>query len=191
MAIAQQEPQASTQRFIPLNEAKAKAWVASLPLADPGETTRRVFHGLVDLNRRALPPQTRLAISELLRPAVDVALDGGALGPERKLYLRELIARGVDLNADHAGLTPLLAATRDPYVAQPQPYWGNQRIWQQILGTLGSVPAARGTQFFQEARAIMVKTQADYVAGRFPNAKAALDAAAQQISQATGLPIAR
>jgi len=37
----------------------------------------------------------------------------------------------------------------------------------------------------------MVKTQADYVAGRFPSAKAALDAAAQQISQATGLPIAR
>jgi len=90
------------------------------------------------------------------------------------------------------GLVPsLLAATRDPYVNQPQPYWGNQRIWQQILGTLGSVPPARGTQFFQEARAIMVKTQADYVAGRFPSAKAALDAAAQQISQATGLPIAR
>ncbi len=90
------------------------------------------------------------------------------------------------------GLVPsLLSATRDPYVAQPQAYWGNQRVWQQILGTLGNVPAARGTQFFQEARAIMIKTQTDYVAGRFPNAKAALDAAAQQISQATGLPIAR
>lgn len=88
MAIAQQEQQSSTQRFIPLTEGKAKAWVASLPLADPGETTRRVFHGLVDLNRRALPPQTRLAISELLRPAVDVALEN---------LQRHLVARAFPL----------------------------------------------------------------------------------------------
>lgn len=89
------------------------------------------------------------------------------------------------------GLVPsLLAATRDPFVAQPQAFWGNQRIWQQILGTLGSVPQARGTQFFQEARAIMIRTQSEFVAGRYPSARAALDAAARQISQATGLPIA-
>lgn len=88
MAIAQQEQQSSTQRFIPLTEGKAKAWVASLPLADPGETTRRVFHGLVDLNRRALPPQTRLAISELLRPAVDVSLEN---------LQRHLVARAFPL----------------------------------------------------------------------------------------------
>ncbi len=88
MAIAQQEPPVS-QRFIPLSESKAKAWVASLPLADPGETTRRVFHGLVDLNRRALPPQTRLAISELLRPAVDVALEN---------LQRHLVARAFPLS---------------------------------------------------------------------------------------------
>ena len=62
-------------RFIPLTEAKAREWVAALPIADTGETTKRIFHGLVDLNRRALPPQTRLAISELLRPAVDIALE--------------------------------------------------------------------------------------------------------------------
>ncbi len=47
----------------------------ALPLTDPGETTRRIFHGLVDLNRRALPAMTRLQISEMLRPAVDVALE--------------------------------------------------------------------------------------------------------------------
>ncbi|MBU0654477.1 MAG: hypothetical protein KJ914_05000 [Gammaproteobacteria bacterium] len=90
MTIAQQEPQASSHRFIPLTEGKAKAWVDSLPLADPGETTRRVFHGLIDLNRRALPPQTRLAISELLRPAIDVSLEN---------LQRHLVARAFPLTS--------------------------------------------------------------------------------------------
>lgn len=67
-------PVSNHHRFIPLSERKAREWVAALPLADPGETTRRVFHGLVDLNRRALPPMTRVRISELLRPAVDMCL---------------------------------------------------------------------------------------------------------------------
>lgn len=34
--------------------------------------------------------------------------------------LRELIARGVDLNAERAGLTPLLAATRDSWHGRPE-----------------------------------------------------------------------
>jgi hypothetical protein len=34
--------------------------------------------------------------------------------------LRELIARGIDLNAEHAGLTPLLAATRDSWHGRPE-----------------------------------------------------------------------
>ncbi|MFH2079480.1 MAG: ankyrin repeat domain-containing protein [Pseudomonadota bacterium] len=34
--------------------------------------------------------------------------------------LRDLIARGVDLNAEHAGLTPLLAATRDSWHGRPE-----------------------------------------------------------------------
>ena len=45
-----------------------------MPPADPGETTRRLFHGLVDLNRR-VAPQTRLAIGESLRPVVDMVLE--------------------------------------------------------------------------------------------------------------------
>lgn len=73
MAIA--EAPVSNQRFIPLSESKARAWIAALPLTDPGETTRRIFHGLVDLNRRALPAMTRLNISEMLRPAVEVSLE--------------------------------------------------------------------------------------------------------------------
>lgn len=90
------------------------------------------------------------------------------------------------------GLVPsLLAATRDPYVAQPQPYWGNQRIWQTILGTLGDVPQARGTQYFQDARQIMIVTQADFLKGRYRTAQEALQDAARKISSATGLPVAR
>jgi ankyrin repeat protein len=34
--------------------------------------------------------------------------------------LRQLIARGVDLNAPHAGMTPLLAATRDSWHGRPE-----------------------------------------------------------------------
>ncbi|OQX02536.1 MAG: hypothetical protein BWK73_42385 [Thiothrix lacustris] len=60
---------------MPLSTSKARDWIAALPLTDPGETTRRLFHGLVDLNRRALPAMNRLQISEMLRPAVDVALE--------------------------------------------------------------------------------------------------------------------
>lgn len=65
----------SNYRFIPHSESKAREWVAALPLADPGETTRRLFHGLVDLNRRALAPQMRLAISELLCAPLEVSLE--------------------------------------------------------------------------------------------------------------------
>lgn len=90
------------------------------------------------------------------------------------------------------GLVPsLLSATKDPYVASAQAYWGNQKVWSDILGTLGKIPQARGTQFFQEARQAVIKAQADFVAGKYKSAKGALDAAAQQIAQATGLPIAK
>ncbi|GGJ57676.1 ABC transporter substrate-binding protein [Deinococcus roseus] len=90
------------------------------------------------------------------------------------------------------GLVPsLLSAAKDPYVAQGQKYWGNQKVWKTILDTLGDVPAARGTQFFQEARQIMVVTQADFISGKFKTAREALDSAAKQISAATGLPVAK
>lgn len=73
--MATAEAAYADRHFIPLTESKAREWIAALPLADTGETTKRVFHGLVDLNRRAVPPQTRIAISEALIPAVNVALE--------------------------------------------------------------------------------------------------------------------
>lgn len=93
---------------------------------------------------------------------------------------------------DQSGLTPsYLPALDDPYVAEPHPYWGNQAIWLDILGTLEQVPPARGTQFFEEARRIMTTSLADYLEGKYASAEEALNAAARQISMATGLPVAR
>lgn len=63
--VSEQAPQ-----LIPHTEAKAKVWVANLPITNPGETTKRLFYGLVDLNRRVLPVATRIAIGEMLIPAM-------------------------------------------------------------------------------------------------------------------------
>ncbi len=90
------------------------------------------------------------------------------------------------------GLVPsLLSASKDPYVAQGQAYWGNQKIWQTILDTLGDVPQARGTQFFQDARQVVLVTQSDFIGGKYKTAQDALDAAARRIASATGLPVAK
>lgn len=78
----------SEYQSIPLSESKAREWVAALPLANPGETTRCLFHGLVALNRCAVPPQTRLAIGELLHPVVEMVLEN---------LQRHLVARAFPL----------------------------------------------------------------------------------------------
>ena len=83
--VSEQAPQ-----LIPHTEAKAKVWVANLPITNPGETTKRLFYGLVDLNRRALPVATRIAIGEMLIPAMGVALEA---------LQRHLVARAFPLTA--------------------------------------------------------------------------------------------
>lgn len=88
------------------------------------------------------------------------------------------------------GLTPsLLPLLGSPELNRPVEFFGGQAVWADILGTLGEVPAVAGTQFFQEAREVMIGIVNQYLDGGFPTAQAALDRAAQQISQATGLPI--
>lgn len=57
---------------IPLNEAKAKQWIDSLSSTDIGETTRRVFYGLVDFNRRMVQPAVRIRIAERLQPKFEL-----------------------------------------------------------------------------------------------------------------------
>lgn len=89
------------------------------------------------------------------------------------------------------GLTPsLLSLIDDPALERPVPFFGEQPIWDTILGTLGDVPAVSGTQFFQEARNVMIVVVNDYLDGRYGSAQEALDQAARQIASSTGLPIA-
>jgi lactose/L-arabinose transport system substrate-binding protein len=89
------------------------------------------------------------------------------------------------------GLVPsLLSAVQDPFVNEPQSYWGGQKVWADILSTLPKIVPARGTAFQTDADAIYKTTQTKYFAGGYPDAKAALDDAANQIASATGLPIA-
>jgi lactose/L-arabinose transport system substrate-binding protein len=90
------------------------------------------------------------------------------------------------------GLVPsLLTAVEDPFVSEPLPFWGNQKVWADILSTLPKIVPSRGTAFQTDADAIYKATQTKYLAGGYPDAKAALDDAANQVASATGLPIAK
>ena len=93
---------------------------------------------------------------------------------------------------ENYGLVPsYLPALDAPYVSEEVPYWGNQPIWEEILATLGEIPQARGTQYFQEARQIVTNILTQYLQeGSYENAQAAMDDAAQQIAGAVGLPVA-
>ncbi len=90
------------------------------------------------------------------------------------------------------GLVPsLLTAVQDSFVNQPQPYWGGQKVWADILATLPKIRPSPGTQYFSDADEVIKAVQTKYLAGGYPNGKAALDDAAQQIASATGLPLAK
>lgn len=54
---------------------KAKSWVASLPLTDMGETTKRLFGGLTTLNNESIPPQQRIEVTEIILPYVKMVLE--------------------------------------------------------------------------------------------------------------------
>lgn len=89
------------------------------------------------------------------------------------------------------GLVPsLLSADKDPFVKQPQPYWGGQAVWADILATLPKIVPSRGTAFQSDAEGIYRATQTKYLAGGYPDAKTVLDDAAKQIEAATGLTTA-
>ena len=49
---------------------EARAWLASLPLADPGEAAREIYQALYTLNRLAVAPHTRVELMELYREPV-------------------------------------------------------------------------------------------------------------------------
>ncbi|MBB3459038.1 lactose/L-arabinose transport system substrate-binding protein [Rhizobium sp. BK313] len=90
------------------------------------------------------------------------------------------------------GLVPsLLSAVKDPFVNEPLPYYDNQKIWVDILGTLPKISPSPGTQYFSDADAVFRAVQTKYLAGGYPDGKTALADAAQQIASATGLPVAK
>ncbi|HEY8356551.1 MAG TPA: ABC transporter substrate-binding protein, partial [Ramlibacter sp.] len=90
------------------------------------------------------------------------------------------------------GLVPsLLSALEDPFVSEGLDYWGGQKIWQEILATLPKIRPDRGTPFKGDAESILRATQTRFLNGEYTDAKAALDDAANQISNATGLPVAQ
>ena len=90
------------------------------------------------------------------------------------------------------GLVPsLISALDDPYVTEGLEYWGGQAVWADILGTLPRIVPNASTMFQNDAEAVYRATQTRFLNGEFPDAKAALDDAASQIANATGLPIAQ
>jgi lactose/L-arabinose transport system substrate-binding protein len=90
------------------------------------------------------------------------------------------------------GLVPsLLTALDDPFVQEPLAFWGDQMVWQDVLGTLDKIQPIRGTPFFGDADEIVQVVQTGYLNGEYDSAQAALDDAASQIELVTGLPIAQ
>ncbi len=121
-----------------------------------------------------------------------LAIPAASKNPDAALaFLRFALGtpEGQIIQLKASGLVPTLPqAISDPYVKQPQPFWGNQPIWETVLGTLDKIKPWRGTQYFAEADNSFIPIFAEFMAGNI-EAKAALDQAADDISGATGLPV--
>jgi cyclic-di-GMP-binding protein len=59
---------------IPTSPRALRRWIKDLPLVDMGETARRFYNGLLELNRSELPPQQRIEDMELMREAAQTVL---------------------------------------------------------------------------------------------------------------------
>lgn len=74
LKVPRQELEQSS--FFASEPAAAEAWVAQLPMANLGHTTREIFKALSELNRVRMPPDKRMAILEILRPPLYFASRG-------------------------------------------------------------------------------------------------------------------
>lgn len=92
---------------------------------------------------------------------------------------------------EHGIVPSLTAALQDPFVSEPQAYWGDQAIWSDILATLPKIKPIRGTAFFADADAIFRQVQTKYLDNGYATADEALADAASQIASVTGLPVAQ
>ena len=66
-------PDTPTLSFAAARPAAVAAWIAELPKANLGETARRLYTALQELNRLQTPPANRLQLLELLQPEVQFA----------------------------------------------------------------------------------------------------------------------
>ena len=64
-----EQKQPSADMFL-LNPEKTKSWIADLPLANIGETSRRVFKAVVEFNRTTMSPDIRAKVAEELREPI-------------------------------------------------------------------------------------------------------------------------
>ena len=66
-------PDLSAPSFAAAQPAAVRAWLAELPKANLGETARRLYLALQELNRLRTPPANRQQLLELLQPEVQFA----------------------------------------------------------------------------------------------------------------------
>lgn len=69
LVVPEQSP--APRNSILLEPRDTAEWIASLPLANIGETSRQVYTTLLDFNRQEIPDRVRAKVAELFRPTVD------------------------------------------------------------------------------------------------------------------------
>lgn len=63
-----------TVEQIPRSANQARSWIGDLPLTNTGQTTRRLYMGLVDLNQEQMAATVRIEVSEVIRPITELVL---------------------------------------------------------------------------------------------------------------------
>ncbi len=61
------EQKLASLSFCDSSPRAARDWVASLPMANIGETSRRLYHAIIELNQLMIAPQQRLQLLETIR----------------------------------------------------------------------------------------------------------------------------
>jgi lactose/L-arabinose transport system substrate-binding protein len=184
---------------------QAADWGESLQAINGNKLASAVYGGWYEGSVRAAAPDQSGKWGVYLMPAQEpggnraaniggssLAIPAASKNPEAALaFVNFALGQPAEQIAQlkSSGLVPTLPeAVDDPFVKEPQPYWGGQPIWQTIIGTLPDIKPARGTQYFAEADNVFMTVYTDFLNGQ-GEAKAVLDQAADEISGATGLPI--
>ncbi|AXK73741.1 hypothetical protein DWG18_14425 [Lysobacter sp. TY2-98] len=118
----------AAENVVSLDAVRAETTVAPPPVAIPAVDPQAMLRELYDAARGGRVERALALIdagTDITAPPPAGERDQRALPvlaavlPDLRL-LRALIAKGIDLNAMHAGMTPLLAATRDSWHGRPE-----------------------------------------------------------------------